>query len=270
MPNCKNKVCVLIPHYNDAGGLIASLKSIDHTEDVDLLVVDDGSSSPPNLSDLRDCFKANGKIKLIIKDRNEGIEHALNEGLKWIVLNKYEFVGRLDSGDLCIKDRFNKQVLFLENNSNISLVGGFAEYVNEKGNHLYFHKPPSDHFTITKKMYYNTMFIHPTVMFRTNIVSRVGYYPTDYPYAEDYAYFFRILKSYKTANLEEILIKYKVSDNSISSQKRRIQVKSRIRVILANFFLGWHPIVGLIRNTFLLFLSRDVTTFLKKILLRSI
>lgn len=41
----KNKLVVLIPHYNDPDGLIKSLLSIDEEEKIDLLIIDDGSDN---------------------------------------------------------------------------------------------------------------------------------------------------------------------------------------------------------------------------------
>ena len=97
------------------------------------------------------------------------------------------------------------------------------------------------------------MFVHPTVIFRSKIIDKIGAYPTNYKAAEDYAYFFNIIKVYNAANYPESLLDYIVDPKSISSQKRKLQVKSRIRVILHNFYFGFYPIYGLIRNIALYF-----------------
>ena len=114
-------------------------------------------------------------------------------------------------------------------------------------------------------MYLNSMFVHPSVVFRTSIVDSVGYYPTNFKAAEDYAYFFNIIKKYKSENLPEILLDYIVDENSISSTKRKLQVKSRIRIILKHFYLGYYPIIGLFRSIILYFVSRDLSNKIKKL-----
>ena len=110
------------------------------------------------------------------------------------------------------------------------------------------------------------MFIHPTICFRSNVLKDIGYYPTAYPAAEDYAFFFKIVKKYETANYPEYLVNIEVNSYGISYVKRKMQVKSRIRVIIDNFYFGFYPIYGLVRNILLMFVPRGLTTFLKKLL----
>jgi hypothetical protein len=97
-------------------------------------------------------------------------------------------------------------------------------------------------------------------------VREIGLYPFGYAALEDYAYFFEFTKRYLTSNVPIVLIKYEVSSKAISTIKRRQQVKSRIKLILKNFYFGWYPIYGLVRNTLLFLLPRSVTTGAKKIL----
>ena len=255
-------IVVLIPHYNAFDSLIKSIKSIDDVINIDLVIVDDGSDQPLKKDDF-DFFKY-GKVKSINLKKNQGIENALNSGLKEIVKNKYTFTARLDCGDTCLKNRFSKQVDFLKENPEIQLIGSSVNIVDENGRFLYELNNPKDHEKIRKKMFLNTMFVHPSVCFRTSIIDEIGCYPVNYPAAEDYALFFKIVSSFKTANLPEVLLNYELNQKSISSTKRKTQVKSRVRVILDNFYFGFYPIYGLIRNLLLLLVSRNVTTVLKK------
>ena len=73
------------------------------------------------------------------------------------------------------------------------------------------------------------MFLHPCVMFRKDILNVVGYYPTEYEAAEDYGFFFKILKKYQTYNYQEFLVKYEINPEGISLSKRKKQVKNRIK-----------------------------------------
>ena len=131
---------------------------------------------------------------------------------------------------------------------------------------LFVLKHPSEPAAIKRGMYLNNMFVHPSVVFRSSAVREIGFYPSDYDALEDYAYFFEFTKRYATSNVPMVLIKYEVSSRSVSTVKRRQQVQSRIRLILKNFYFGWYPIYGLMRNSLLLFLPRSATTTVKKIL----
>jgi glycosyltransferase involved in cell wall biosynthesis len=260
------RVALLVPHYNDRIGLLKSLSSVAENMRVDLFVVDDGSLEVPAESEIRNSFKPPGTTCLICFPQNRGIERALNAGLREIVNRGYEYVARLDAGDVCLPNRLQKQRAYLDTNPAVALVGSWAEFIDETGKHLFVLKHPSEPSIIRKRMYVNNMFVHPSVMFRTSAVREIGFYPLGYSALEDYAYFFEFTRRYLTSNLPMVLLKYEVSSKSISSMRRRQQVKNRIKLILKNFYFGWYPIYGLARNVLLLFLPRTVATRVKRML----
>ena len=180
-------IAVLIPHYNALDRLIRSIRSIDEIIEVDLVIVDDGSDVQLKKEDFN--FYQSGNVEVINLFENQGIEHALNTGLKAIQQRDYTYIARLDCGDTCIKDRFAKQLDFLNKNQEVELIGTWVNIVDENGKLLYELKHPIEHENISKKMFLNTMFVHPSVCFRANLVEKIGYYPLKYPAAEDYAFF---------------------------------------------------------------------------------
>jgi glycosyltransferase involved in cell wall biosynthesis len=264
-----SKIAVLIPHYNNYQGLKKSVKSIQESIPVDLIIIDDGSKKDTiDEEDLKTIYQF-GKIIIHKLELNKGIEYALNCGLELIQKLKYKYIGRLDCGDTCLKERFTKQIKYLDSNNEVSLLGTWANIIDSNGKNLFVLKHPVHYKEIKKKMYFNSMFIHPSVVFKSSVIKAVGFYPTNYKAAEDYAYFFKIVKHFKAENLPEPLINYIIDDNSISSTKRKLQVKSRIRVICDNFYIGYYPIYGLLRNVVLLFMSRNLTTGIKKLIGRN-
>ncbi|KAA1244328.1 glycosyltransferase [Aquimarina sp. RZ0] len=256
-------IIVLIPHYNNQEELLKSIQSIDDKIDVDILVVDDGSVSDIDEKLLKDSY-SNGVILFEYLKKNSGIEIALNTGLKKIQELDYKYIGRLDCGDYCLKNKFTKQIEYLDSNPEVKLLGSWVN-IMDKGKLLYVLKHPTSYDEIKKKMYLNTMFVHPSVVFQTSIIEDIGYYPINYKAAEDYAYFFNIINEFKSENFPEPLLDYIIDENSISSKKRKRQVYSRIRVILCNFSFGFYPIYGLFRNVLLLFISRNSSNIIKKL-----
>jgi hypothetical protein len=113
------------------------------------------------------------------------------------------------------------------------------------------------------------MFIHPTICFRSSLIDDIGLYPTEYKAAEDYAFFFKVIKAHKTANIPEALVNVETNDFGISGSKRKQQVRTRIKLILKHFYFGFYPIYGLLRNYILLFVSRKSSTALKKLLYKN-
>ena len=258
-----SKIIILIPHFNNVKELLLSIKSIDETIPVDILIIDDGSSNKPSKEELQDLY-SQGELYIEYLQENLGIEKALNVGLSIIEKEHYKYIGRLDCGDINYKNKYTKQVTYLDDHPDTYLLGTWVELVDVHGNFLYTLKHPTEYKVIKKRMYLNSMFVHPSVVYKTEVLSIIGNYPVDYKAAEDYAYFFDILKKLKVENYPEVLLLYKVDNNSISSQKRRIQVKNRIRIILKHFYVGYWPIYGLIRNVPLFFMSRKLTTWLKQ------
>ena len=73
----------------------------------------------------------------------------------------------------------------------------------------------------------------------------------------------KIRNNFKAENYPEILLDYLVDEDSISSKYRKQQVKNRIKIMLKNFYFGFHPIYGILRSLILLLFSRQATNFIK-------
>jgi glycosyltransferase involved in cell wall biosynthesis len=59
-------------------------------------------------------------LKIIGYTENKGLAYALNYGLQYC---SHELVARMDSDDICMPDRFKKQVKYLEMNKDAVIVG---------------------------------------------------------------------------------------------------------------------------------------------------
>ncbi|ALM49208.1 hypothetical protein AMR72_10080 [Flavobacterium psychrophilum] len=261
-----NKAILLIPHYNNPEGLIASVGSIDRSEQIDVLVVDDGSvKNKLTEQDVISAFTGNGEVYFIYLEENSGIEHALNRGLQYVIeVKKYKYIARLDSGDYCLGKRFAIQQEFLEINPDIKMVGSNVIAADTNGNFLYNIIMPEKTREIRNKMFLNAMFIHPTVMFCTDILPQTGLYPVNRKSAEDYAFFFIISNKFKTANIQQFLVKIEINPSGISISRRKQQVGSRIKVIQDNFYFGFYPLYGLARNILLYIMPNSIIQFLKR------
>ncbi len=261
-----SKLILLIPHFNSPEILYKTLTSISEPFDIDVLIVDDGSDNKPVLEKLKVAYKNNGEIILEFLPQNQGIEKALNHGLKIIEKKDYKYIGRLDCGDLSANSKFQKQLEYLEKNKEVYLLGTWGNVIDENNNHLYYLKNPVNYRAIKQKMYLNCCFIHPSVVFRSEILSTIGLYPENRKSAEDYAYFFKIMKKYRVENLPEVLIHVIIDENGISVKKRKEQVRNKVKIIWDNFYFGVFPILGLIRNSLLIYTSRSLIIWLRKVI----
>jgi len=231
---------LLIPCYDNIDGLSISINSIQYPSNTfEILIIDDGSVVPIALDNFN-IVSAKMPIKIIRLEKNQGIVHALNTGLKLLQHRKdFKYIARLDCGDICAKDRFVKQVNYLNANSDIHLLGSWCKFIDHKKQSSYLYKTKTTHNDILKEMNFKCSFMHPTVMFRASVILSVGVYPTNYSLTEDYAYFWKILNKHKVAILPEILTTIEINPNSLSAKNYKKQLLQRIKVInqFSNHFL---------------------------------
>ncbi len=225
--------CLLIPCYNDAAGLVQSLQSIRYdTQKFAVVVVDDGSRTAVNMGFLKSSVPHLSFIHLIRLPQNRGITTALNTGLQWTLENTTApYIARLDCRDTCHAERFYKQVTFLKAHAGVGLVGSWCAFKKEDGTAAYTYTTPLQHRQLVKAMHLRNVFIHPAVMFRTALLQTTGLYPDDYPHAEDYAFFWKLLQAAKGAVLGEVLTTCAILPQGLSLLNRRAQLQSRRKVV---------------------------------------
>jgi len=259
-----SKILVLIPHFNNPKGLAIAINSIQEDFKITVLVVDDGSKED-KIEETLLKNEASSNVDIVIEclPNNKGIEHALNYGLEYFLQNEFQFLARLDCGDVCLPQRFFKQQKFLYDQPSIDLVGSNVSFFRQNGDTLFTLKLPSTDKEIRNKMYINAMIIHPTFFMRREVVENIKQYPTQYEAAEDYAFLFLVLKKHKVANLTEILVKCELSPIGISALKRKKQLKNRVTLIKKHFHWGMYPIYGLMRNYIILWTPEPLFEWVK-------
>jgi len=256
-----SRVALLIPVYNNQDGLERSLASLTGEVPLDIVVVDDGSTPPIRLPEVPPPHRA----FLLRLEENKGIEHALNHGLGWILERGYEYVARLDVGDIPLPGRFLRQMEFLEENPEYALVGGQVQFVGLDGKEVFRERFPTEDAQIRRIMHARNCFIHPAVMVRAWALKEVGLYSDRYKAVEDFELFFRIMRRFKVANLPGYVVKCEVNPGGISLTKRRKQVLGRLKVMLHYFDPrikeSW---LGLVKNLLLLFTPVPLVQALKQ------
>ncbi|GGK78126.1 glycosyltransferase [Rufibacter glacialis] len=230
-PIAEFEVCVLIPCYNNHEGLKASLESISYYPGrLCVVVVDDGSTTP-----VLKGIEGNQKdmITHVIRiEKNVGITAALNTGLQWIEDNLVvRYIARLDCADICHQDRFYDQVAFLDQNPEVGLLGTWCKFLDPQSGFSYLYTTPTQHEAILIEMHFRNVFIHPTVMFRAQLLKKTGFYPLNFHLVEDYALFFVMLHQTKGAVLDKVLVTCEINPKGLSISNRRTQLIGRDRVV---------------------------------------
>ena len=204
------KVTVLMPVWNAGKYIEEAIRSIlDQTfTNFELLIINDGSTDNTinEIQKFRDA-----RVRLINNEHN-GIAIALNKGLQQA---KGIYIARFDADDICLPQRLEKQVSFLDKNIQYVLTGGDAEYISETGEHLFdFYSQGYSMEEIMNSIYHSCPFIHSSVMYRKEAVIKAGGYPEDAYYFEDHLLWIRLANYGFFCNMPEQLIKVRFNANS--------------------------------------------------------
>ena len=137
-------------------------------------------------------------------ETNKGLGIALNIGVS---VARNDLVARMDTDDICLFDRFEKQLAYLENNPDVSVCGGqIQEFIYSKDKIEGERRVPEDHNKIASFIRSRNPFNHMTVMFRKSAVIRAGNYQ-DMHYVEDYYLWCRmLLNGCRFGNLRDVLV----------------------------------------------------------------
>lgn len=208
-------VTVLMPVYNAMPYLPQAMDSILRQTErrLRVIAVNDGSTdeSGSYLASISDP-----RVSILTQD-NSGLVAALNLGLGQV---RTPFMARMDADDICDITRLERQILFLQKNSDCVLVGCSANHIgmnSTRGGWPVF--MPLHHDEIISAMLQRkSAVIHATICVRSEIFSRVGKYSATAWPAEDYEMFLRMGLHGKLSNLSETLYSIRLHSSSITSR----------------------------------------------------
>jgi glycosyltransferase involved in cell wall biosynthesis len=210
------QITVLMPAYNAGKYIREAVWSVLHQtyHDFELLIINDGSTD--NTLELALSF-TDPRVIVVNKD-HEGIASALNTGLK---LANAPFVARFDADDICVCNRFETQLNFLQDHPDYVLVGSDAEYMLENGEFLFdFKCIAHSNEEVQNNLYVYCPFIHSAVMYRRDEVMKAGGYNIHAHNFEDYLLWTNLAKMGKMQNLREPLIKVRFNPASATIDER--------------------------------------------------
>ncbi len=152
--------------------------------------------------------------RIIFRERqeNKGLAKSLNELLLEEILPKnYEYVARMDADDICVSDRFEKQVSFFKTNNSVDIMGSFIEEIDENDKFIQKVIYPINHKEMRIFLGRRNPLAHMTVMFRRSYFDKVGIYPEDTYLDEDTMFWFNGFKNGCIfANIPEVMVRVRV------------------------------------------------------------
>lgn len=225
-----------MPVYNTEKYLREAIESILNQTftNFEFLIIDDCStdSSVQIIHSYTDS-----RIRLVLNEKNMGMSAALNKGIN---LCSTELVARMDADDISYPERLQKQFDFFQSNPDHALLYTAAQEVNINREPVIIEDYKAEYFYYCSN--FENWIYHPTVMYKRSAVTDVGQYSEFY--CEDYDLFWKMTRKYKVGCLDEVLLDYRLSDESLCRVVKKAeyeeahheQVKRNIRYYTGQSF----------------------------------
>ena len=196
-----------MPVFNREKYVAAAIESVlaQTLTDFEFIIVDDGSrDSSPAI--IRAYAERDARVRCVLLEANGGVASARNRGLSHA---SGEFVAVMDSDDLCLPQRLEKQVAHLRRHPEIGLLGAGAQAVDGALTPLYAFNLPQCHALIVFQFFVGSFLVHPTVMMRRALLEAVGGYQPGRRSADEIELWTRLMWRTRFANLPESLLLYR-------------------------------------------------------------
>jgi glycosyltransferase involved in cell wall biosynthesis len=203
-------VSFLLPVHNAAATLGATMDSIfaQTFRDFELVVMDDASTddTPALLQRIR-----NPRLRVHRNSANLELTRTLNLGLSMV---RGPYIARIDADDLCMPERLQRQVAFLDDHPDVGVVGSFVETfsADEPPGSGQILRYPAEPLAAAATLLFRSPLAHPAVMIRRAALEQHGLrYDETFRRGQDYDLWMRFfLTGLPMANIPEVLLRYRV------------------------------------------------------------
>jgi hypothetical protein len=219
-------VTVVLPVYNGEAFVGDAVRSIlsQTSPDLELVIVDDGSTD--HTSEILSSFP-DDRIRIQRHRENAGLVRSLNDG---IAAARAPFIARIDADDWCFPHRLERQLAYFSAHPDTVLLGSSVELVSATGNEVVTRRVIDDNIRLRWRLFFTNHFIHPTMMFRRELVIDVGRYDEAAFPAEDYDLWLRMAPHGRLGNIVEPLVRKRQTTASLTTTRRDDQVDLAITI----------------------------------------
>ncbi|UTX51097.1 glycosyltransferase [Candidatus Saccharibacteria bacterium TM7i] len=182
----------------------------------EVVLVKDGPLGDELEAVIDESIKKHAETSFVVVElgQNVGLGEALNKGLERV---SSEYVMRVDTDDISLPNRFDRQMRFLDAHPEVSILGSnIDEYDEDMLRKLSVREVPQSHDEIVNFMKGRNAFNHMAVVFKKSAIIRVGQYQPC-PFFEDYYLWLRVLSAGgKFHNIQESLVRARAGSSMIS------------------------------------------------------
>ncbi len=218
-------VSVILPVYNAGPYIAEAISSILNQTftNFELIIINDCSTDNTEQEILS---ISDPRINYIKNANNNGLIYNLNLGFS---LAKGKYIARMDADDISLPNRLAEQVAFMEQNPAVGICGSGFQSFGSRETITMYERLDND---IKLQMLFHCRFCHPTVIICKQVLTDNNLqYSAEYPHAEDYELWARMAFKTQFANIQKVLLKYRVHADSVTFKYANIQRQNSDRVI---------------------------------------
>ena len=210
-------VTVFTSNYNKSKYISETIESIlnQSYSEFEYIIVDD-CSEDKSWDIIQSYAKKDNRIRAYRNEANCMIVETRNRGLKLSSDNSKYFI-IIDSDDVATPDRIQTQIKFLEEHPEYGLVGSDAIIIDEDSKSIGYREYPHTDTEIRDNIVRFNPFTQSSITLRKEVIEEIGLYDEQWIVCQDYDYWLRVGKDWKLQNLEEALIKYRLSGSQAKS-----------------------------------------------------
>ena len=219
-------VLMSVYKFEKATNLNQSLRSVwsdQSLKPVEIILIEDGPLTKDLYGVIDEWKKVLGeRLVLLMNEANLGLTKSLNKGIE---IAKGDYIARMDSDDISNPERFYRQATFLDQHSDIDVVGGSIQEFNHNNDNIFIRKFPLEAQEVRRYICKACPVAHPTVMIRRRVFDAGNRYNEKFRTSQDIALWYELVsKGYKIANIDYITLKFRREDDVF---KRRSTEKAK-------------------------------------------
>jgi len=239
------KVSVIMPSYNHERFVGHAIQSVlDQTfQDFEIVITDDGSTDG-TVGEIKKF--ADPRVRLFTFEQNQGAAAAANN---CIANAAGEYFAVLNSDDIFLPEKLEKQVRFLDGHPDVAAVFSYARIIDEENNdftdekHFYAHIFEQHNRTrfewLNRFFYEGNCLCHPSVLIRRKCYEEIGLYDTRLAQLPDFDLWIRLCLKHEIYVIPEKLIKFRVLSGQANASGGGVEGVKRhafeLKCVLKNF-----------------------------------
>lgn len=130
-----------------------------------------------------------------------------------------KYIAVMDADDMSVPDRLAWETDFMEKHPEVGVLGGAVEWIDATGRALVIWENPVGNRDIQSALLRRCPLWQPTVLMRRDAFMSVGGYRPPFAPAEDYDLWLRIAEHFQIANLDRVVLEYRIHGQQVSMRR---------------------------------------------------